>query len=166
MGLFDGFLIESICCLCCLLCSQFWWNTAREGQFLPSGFQRVLQTCVLSLQKIKLSSAFPVLEKWEAYTLPKHACLAAIEDGHFSQGTRVPSAFEKVKSTFLRTSSTKTAVASWRPNWVRFSPRLAQLKLSSRLGKDPAAFVRNLSLDVMATQPFTFLAIARRTSGT
>ena len=31
------------------------------------------------LQKIKLSSALPVIEKWEAYMPPKHSCFAIID---------------------------------------------------------------------------------------
>ena len=54
------------------------------------------------LQKVKLSSDFPVFEKWEAYMLPNHSCFGAITEEHFMEGTRLLASLEKINSSFLR----------------------------------------------------------------
>ena len=54
------------------------------------------------LQKVKLSSDLPVIEKWGAYMLPNHSCFGAIPEEHFLEGTRLLSSLEKVNSSFLR----------------------------------------------------------------
>ena len=54
------------------------------------------------LQKVKLSSDLPVIEKWEAYMLPNHSCFGAIAEEHFLEGTRLPASLEKINSSFLR----------------------------------------------------------------
>ena len=54
------------------------------------------------LQKVKLSSDLPVIEKWEAYMLPNHSCFEAISEEHFLEGTRLLASLEKVNSSFLR----------------------------------------------------------------
>ena len=54
------------------------------------------------LQKVKLSSDLPVIEKWEAYLLPNHSCFGAIAEEHFLEGTRLLASLEKINSSFLR----------------------------------------------------------------
>ena len=54
------------------------------------------------LQKVKLSSGLPVIEKWEAYMLPNHSCFGAIAEEHFLEGTRLLASLEKTNSSFLR----------------------------------------------------------------
>ena len=54
------------------------------------------------LQKVKWSSDLPVIEKWEAYTLPNHSCFGAIPEEHFLEGTRILPSLEKINSSFLR----------------------------------------------------------------
>ena len=54
------------------------------------------------LQKVKLSSDLPVIEKWEAYMLPNHSCFGAIGEERFLEGTRLLASLEKIKSSFLR----------------------------------------------------------------
>ena len=54
------------------------------------------------LQKVKLSSDLPVIEKWEAYMLPNHSCFGAIGEEHFLEGTRLLASLEKINSGFLR----------------------------------------------------------------
>ena len=54
------------------------------------------------LQKVKLSSDLPVIEKWEAYMLPNHSCFGAIGEEHFLEGTRLLASLEKINSSFLR----------------------------------------------------------------
>ena len=54
------------------------------------------------LQKIKQSSALPLVEKWEEYMTPKHSKFASIEEDRFLTGTRVLSALEKVGSPYLK----------------------------------------------------------------
>ena len=54
------------------------------------------------LQKVERSNDLPVIEKWEAYTLPNHSCLGAIAEEHFSEGTRLLSSLEKINSSFVR----------------------------------------------------------------
>ena len=54
------------------------------------------------LQKVKLSSDPPVIEKWEAYMLPNHSCFGAISEEHFLEGTRLLASLEKLNSSFLR----------------------------------------------------------------
>ena len=53
-------------------------------------------------QKVKLSSDFPVIEKWEAYMLLNHSCFGAIAEGHFLEGTRLLASLEKINSSFHR----------------------------------------------------------------
>ena len=54
------------------------------------------------LQKVKLSSDLPVIEKWEAYMLPNHSCCGAIGEEHFLEGTRLLASLEKINISFLR----------------------------------------------------------------
>ena len=54
------------------------------------------------LQKVKLSSDLPVIEKWEACMLPNHSCFGAIAEEHFLEGTRLFASLEKINSSFLR----------------------------------------------------------------
>ena len=54
------------------------------------------------LQKVKLSSDLPVIEKWEAYMLPNHSCFGAISEEHFLEGTRLLASLEKINGSFLR----------------------------------------------------------------
>ena len=54
------------------------------------------------LQKVKLSSDFSVIEKWEAYMLPIHSCFGAIAEEHFLEETRLLASLEKINSSFLR----------------------------------------------------------------
>ena len=54
------------------------------------------------LQKVKLSSDLPVIEKWEAYMLSNHSCFGAIVEEHFLEGTRLLASLEKINSSFLR----------------------------------------------------------------
>ena len=54
------------------------------------------------LQKIKQSSVFPLVERWEEYMTPNHSQFAAIEEDRFLAGTRVLSALEKVGSPYLK----------------------------------------------------------------
>ena len=54
------------------------------------------------LQKVKLSSGLPVIEKWEAYMLPNHSCFGAIAGEHFLEGTRLLASLEKINIRFLR----------------------------------------------------------------
>ena len=54
------------------------------------------------LQKVRQSSDLPVIEKWEAYMLPNHACFGAIAEEHFLEGTRLLPSLEKINSNFLR----------------------------------------------------------------
>ena len=54
------------------------------------------------LQKVKLSSDLPVIEKWEAYKLPDHSCFEAIAKEHFLEGTRLLAPLEKINCSFLR----------------------------------------------------------------
>ena len=53
------------------------------------------------LQKVKLSSDLPVIDKWEAYMLPNHSCFGAIAEEHFLEGTRLLASLEKINSSFL-----------------------------------------------------------------
>ena len=54
------------------------------------------------LQKVKLSTDLPVIEKWEAYMLPNHSCFGAIAEEHFLEETRLLASLEKINSSFLR----------------------------------------------------------------
>ena len=54
------------------------------------------------LQKVKVSSDLPVIEKWEAYMLPNHSCFGPISEEHFLEGTRLLASLEKLNSNFLR----------------------------------------------------------------
>ena len=54
------------------------------------------------LQKVKLSSDLPVIEKWKANMLPNHSCFGAIAEEHFLEGTRLLASLEKINSSFLR----------------------------------------------------------------
>ena len=54
------------------------------------------------LQKVKQSSDFPVIEKWEAYMLLNYSCFGAIAEEHFLEGTRLLSSLEKINSSFFR----------------------------------------------------------------
>ena len=54
------------------------------------------------LQKVKLSSDLPVIEKWETYMLPNHSCFGAISEEHFLEGTHLLASLEKINSSFLR----------------------------------------------------------------
>ena len=54
------------------------------------------------LQKVKLSSDLPVIEKWEAFMLRNHACFGAIGEERFLEGTRLLASLEKINSSFLR----------------------------------------------------------------
>ena len=65
-------------------------------------FGELLRFVYCLLQKVKLSSDLPVIEKWEAYMPPNHSCFGAIPEEHFLEGTRLLSSLEKVNSSFLR----------------------------------------------------------------
>ena len=54
------------------------------------------------LQKVKVSSDLPVIEKWEAYMLPNLSCFGPISEEHFLEGTRLLASLEKMNSNFLR----------------------------------------------------------------
>ena len=54
------------------------------------------------LEKVKRSSDLPVIEKWEAYTLPNHSCFGAIAEEHFLEGTRLQSSLQNISNSFLR----------------------------------------------------------------
>ena len=54
------------------------------------------------LQKVKRSSDLPVIEKWEAYMLPKHSCFGAITEEHFLEDTRLLPTPKKINRSFLR----------------------------------------------------------------
>ena len=54
------------------------------------------------LQKIKQSSVFPLVEKWEEYMTPNHSKFAAIAEDRFLAVTQVLSALEKVGSSYLK----------------------------------------------------------------
>ena len=43
-----------------------------------------------------------MIEKWEAYMLPKHSSFAPIAEGHLQEGTQLLPALEKVNSVYLR----------------------------------------------------------------
>ena len=65
-------------------------------------FSDLSRSVYCSLQKVKRSNDLPVIEKWEAYTLPNHSCFGAIAKEHFLEGTRLLSSLEKINSSFLR----------------------------------------------------------------
>ena len=54
------------------------------------------------LQKVKVSSDLPVIEKWEAYMPPNHSCFGPISEEHFLEGTRLLASLEKINSNSLR----------------------------------------------------------------
>ena len=65
-------------------------------------FSEISRFVYCLLQKVKLSSDLPVIEKWEAYMLPNHSCFRAIAEEHFLEGTRLLASLEKINSSFLR----------------------------------------------------------------
>ena len=65
-------------------------------------FEELSRFVYCLLQKVKLSSDLPVIEKWEAYMLPNHSCFGAIGEEHFSEGTRLLAFLERNKCSFLR----------------------------------------------------------------
>ena len=54
------------------------------------------------LQKIKKTSALPLVERWEEYVVPNHSRFPAIDDKDFLVGTRVMAALGKVGSHYLQ----------------------------------------------------------------
>ena len=54
------------------------------------------------LQKIKKTSALPLVEQWEEYFVPNHSRFPAIDDKDFLVGTRVMVALGKVGSHYLQ----------------------------------------------------------------
>ena len=54
------------------------------------------------LQKIKKTSALPLVEQWEEYVVPNHSRFPAIDDKNFLLGTRVMAALGKVGSQYLQ----------------------------------------------------------------
>ena len=80
--------------------SGFVWYTPADYGYLAFGELSRFVYCLL--QKVKLSSDLPVIEKWEAYMLPNHSCFGAISEEHFLEGTRLLASLEKINSSFLR----------------------------------------------------------------
>ena len=94
----------------CSLHSVFVVSVAHNFTELNSGladygylaFGELSRFVYCLLQKVKLSSDLPVIEKWEAYMLPNHSCFGATGEEHFLEGTRLLASLEKINSSFLR----------------------------------------------------------------
>ena len=82
------------------------------------------------LQNVKRGSDLPVIEQWEAYKLPKHSCLGAIEEEHFLEGTRLLSFLEEINSSFIR--------KEFRKDCRRFLEDLLSTILSTVAARSPA----------------------------
>ena len=61
-------------------------------------FGELAQFIYCLLQKIKETSALPLVEQWEDYVVPNHSRFPVINDKDFFVGTRVMAALGKVGS--------------------------------------------------------------------
>ena len=85
-----------------LVAHNFTELNSGRADYSYLGFGELSRFVYCLLQKVKLSSDLPVIEKWEAYMLPNHSCFGAISEEHFLEGTRLLASLEKINSSFLR----------------------------------------------------------------
>ena len=74
-------------------------NSADQGYH---AFGELARFIYCLLQKIKKTSALPLVEQWEEYVIPNHSRFPAIDDKDFLVGTRVMAALRKVGSHSLQ----------------------------------------------------------------
>ena len=92
------FVLISLCLLF-LVAHNFTELNSGRADYGYLAFGELSRFVYCLLQKVKLSSDLPVIEKWEAYMLPNHSCFGAIAEEHFLEGTRLLASLEKI---FLR----------------------------------------------------------------
>ena len=85
-----------------LVAHNFTELDSGHGDYGYLAFGELSRFVYCILQKVKLSSDLPVIEKWVAYMLPNHSCFEAIAEEHFLEGTRLLASLEKINSSFLR----------------------------------------------------------------
>ena len=134
--LFSSFLISPMfqvfCLISCFLVSDAHNFEAESSAKTDYGFRaygELARFVYCLLQKIKVPSSLPAVERWELYMLPNHSSFERIDYEQFLCGSTVLTFLEKVNSVYLR--------KEFKQNCLDFLEDLTSNVLSSLCARSP-----------------------------
>ena len=101
-------IIQFIHCRVALVVQTFTELLSGRAKYCYLAFGEFSRSVDFLLQKMKVSSSLPLVEKWQEYILANYLFFASIAKEHILERTRLLAALEKVNSVyFLRTAFRK-----------------------------------------------------------